>query len=150
MVPSAGSTWDRGGRSQAGACWEVKLCDTVGLSARRQMKSVRFLGRNSHWLLPSLAQCTSSLYLFFSLVWFYLLWQTSPGDHPSFDKLEKDCIGSWEGGELKRGRKRLSQNWKCMFYEFVKVCSELLLLQIKMQWHILWKSSQRKYLSLKI
>lgn len=59
--------------------------------------------------------------IFFPLGWFYLLWQTSPGDHPSFDNLENDCIGRREGGGIKRERKRLSLNWKCMFYAFVKL-----------------------------
>lgn len=37
-----------------------------------------------------------------------------------------------------------------MFYAFVNVLFITLLLQIKMQWQILWKSSQREYLRFKM
>lgn len=101
MVPSIGRTWSRavGARPELGegSVGEVLTSDALTSSTRRQMKSVRLLGRNCHWLWHCLAQCTSSLY-FFLLVWSYLLWQTSPGDHPSFDNLENDCIGRRKGG----------------------------------------------------
>ena len=58
--------------------------------------------------LPGSVHKLSVFFSFFFLlwVWSYLLWQTSPGDHPSFDNLENDCIGKRVEGGIERERER--------------------------------------------
>lgn len=107
-----GARQGHGGKSRYVTPWLAQQGDKWSLSDH--------LGETAtdSWMawLGVQAQC-----ICFPLVWFYLLWQTSPGDHPSFDNLENACIGRRGGGGINRERKRLSQNWKCMFYAFVKV-----------------------------
>lgn len=96
---AGGAKRDRGGRSGLGMPWLVQRGDKWSLSD--------YFGETAAdsciaWLSAQ-AQC---IFFFFLMlwVWSYLLWQTSRGDHPSFDNLENDCIGRRVEGGIERER----------------------------------------------
>lgn len=112
VAPSAGSCGaeaggakrERGGRSWLAMPWLVQQGDKWSLSD--------YFGETAAdsctaWLSAQ-AQCIFFFFFFLLWVWSYLLWQTSPGDHPSFDNLENDCIGRRVEGGIERERERLS------------------------------------------
>ena len=92
-----GARQERGGESWQVTPWLAQQGDKWSLSD--------YFGETATdsctaWLSAQ-ARCIS-----FLLVWSYLLWQTSSGDHPSFDNLENDCVGRREEKERERERER--------------------------------------------